>query len=101
MGYPIELILSRQLADCLNMPVFLTDTIGNLLFYNEPAEDILGKRFEDTGEMPVDEWGPVFKNKDDDGNPIPSAELPLVKTLLSLAGLKAMSMSHPMMKLPG
>ena len=24
-----------------------------------------------------------FKNKDDDGNPIPSAELPLVKTLLN------------------
>jgi hypothetical protein len=64
------------------MPVFLTDTVGNLLFYNEPAEDILGKRFEDTGEMPVDEWGTVFKNKDDAGNPIPSEELPLVKTLL-------------------
>ena len=83
MAYPIELILSRQLAECLDMPVFLTDTVGNLLFYNEPAEDILGKRFEDTGEMPVGEWGTVFKNKDDAGNPIPSEELPLVKTLLN------------------
>ena len=83
MGYPIELILSRQLADCLNMPVFLTDTMGNLLFYNEPAEDILGKRFEDTGEMDVNEWGTVFKNKDDAGNPIPPEELPLVKTLMN------------------
>ena len=72
MAYPIELILSRQLADCLNMPVFLTDPMGNLLFYNEPAEDILGKRFEDTGEMHVDEWGTIFKNKDDAGNPIPA-----------------------------
>jgi len=70
MAYPIELILSRQLAECLDMPVFLTDTVGNLLFYNEPAEDILGKRYEDTGEMAVDEWGTVFKNKDDGGNPI-------------------------------
>ena len=83
MAYPIELILSRQLAECLDMPVFLTDTVGNLLFYNEPAEDILGKRFEDTGEMPVDEWGTVFKNKDDAGISIPSEELPLVKTLLN------------------
>ena len=83
MAYPIELILSRQLAECLDTPVFLTDTVGNLLFYNEPAEDILGKRFEDTGEMPVDEWGTVFKNKDDAGNPIPSEELPLVKTLVN------------------
>jgi len=83
MAYPIELILSRQLADCLNMPVFQTDTTGNLLFYNESAEDILGKRYEDTGEMKVDEWGTVFKNKDDEGNSIPSEELPLVKTLLN------------------
>ena len=83
MAYPIELILSRQLAEVLAMPVFLTDTAGNLLFYNEPAEDILGKRYEDTGEMSVDEWGTVFKNKDDAGNPIPSEELPLVKTLLN------------------
>ena len=83
MAYPIELILSRQLAECLDMPVFLTDTVGNLLFYNESAEDILGKRYEDTGEMKVDEWGTVFKNKDDEGNSIPSEELPLVKTLLN------------------
>lgn len=81
MAYPIELILSRQLAECLGMPVFLTDTVGNLLFYNEPAENILGKRYEDTGEMAVEEWGTIFKNKDDAGNSIPPEELPLVKTL--------------------
>jgi len=83
MAYPIELILSRQLAECLGTPVFLTDTVGNLLFYNEPAEEILGKRFEDTGEMAVAEWGTIFKNKDDAGNPIPPEELPLVKTLMN------------------
>ena len=81
MAYPIELILSRQLAECMGMPVFLTDTAGNLLFYNEPAEEILGKRYEDTGEMQVDQWGNIFKNKDDAGNPILAEELPLVKTL--------------------
>ena len=83
MAYPIELILSRQLAEVLAMPVFLTDTEGNLLFYNEPAEEILGKRYEDTGEMQVDEWGTIFKNRDDAGNPIPAEELPLVKTLMN------------------
>ena len=41
----------------------------------------MGKRYEDTGEMHVSEWGTVFKNKDDVGNPIPPEELPLVKTL--------------------
>ena len=81
MAYAIELILNRQLADCLAIPVFITDTIGNLLFYNEPAEEILGKRYEDTGEMPVEHWSTVFKNKDEDGEPLPPDELPLVKTL--------------------
>lgn len=81
MAYEIELILNRQLADCLPIPVFLTDTKGNLLFYNEPAEELLGKRYEDTGEMSVEEWSNIFKTKDLDGNPIPPEDLPLVKTL--------------------
>lgn len=81
MAHEIELILARHLAECMDMPVFLTDTVGNLLFYNEPAEAILGRRFEETGEMQVSEWGTIFKNKDEDGNAIPPEELPLVKTL--------------------
>ena len=81
MAYRIEIILNRQLAECMAIPAFLTDTDGNLLFYNEPAEDILGRRYEDTGEMPVSEWGTIFKNKDEEGNPLAADELPLVKTL--------------------
>ena len=60
-AYEIEIILNRQLADCLSIPVFITDTAGNLIFYNEPAEEILGKRYEETGEMPVEMWGTIFK----------------------------------------
>lgn len=85
MAYEIEIILNRQLADCLSIPVFLTDTKGNLLFYNEPAEEVLGKRYEDTGEMPVEEWSTIFKTKEIDGTPIPPQDLPLVKTLLNCA----------------
>jgi PAS domain-containing protein len=80
-AYEIEIILNRQLADCLSIPVFITDTSGHLIFYNEPAEEILGKRFEETGEMPVAEWGTVFKPMDEQGLPLPPEELPLVKTL--------------------
>lgn len=81
MAYDIEIILNRQLADCLSIPVFLTDTKGNLLFYNEPAEEILGKRYEDTGEMPVETWSTIFKAKEFDGSEIVPQDLPLVKTL--------------------
>jgi PAS domain-containing protein len=80
-AYPIEIILNRQLADCLSMPVFITDTIGNLIFYNEPAEKILGSRFEDTGEMNVETWSTIFQQQDDDGNLLPPETLPLVRTL--------------------
>jgi len=83
MSYPIEIILNRQLAECLAIPVFITDTVGNLLYYNEPAEDILGKRYEDTGEMPVEVWGTIFKSKDESGKLLDPEELPLVKTLLN------------------
>ncbi|MEO6869706.1 MAG: PAS domain-containing protein [Ginsengibacter sp.] len=80
-AYEIEIILNRQLADCLSIPVFITDTVGNLIFYNEPAEEILGNRFEETGEMPVEQWSTEFKPVDADGNVVPPEELPLVKTL--------------------
>src|SRR6476620_7277254 len=63
------------------MPVFITDTTGNLIFYNEPAEKILGTRFEDTGEMKVEAWSTMFKQQDDDGDPLPPESLPLVRTL--------------------
>ena len=80
-AYPIEIILNRQLADCLSMPVFITDTEGHLIFYNEPAEKLLGTRFEETGEMKVETWGTIFKQKDDEGNLLPPESLPLVRTL--------------------
>jgi hypothetical protein len=80
-AYEIEIILNRQLADCLSIPVFITDTTGNLIFYNEPAEIILGTRFEDTGEMKVAQWATIFKPLDEEKNPLPPEELPLVKNL--------------------
>ncbi len=82
-GQQIEIILARQLADCLSVPVFIVGPEGTLLFYNEPAEQILGKRFEDTGEMLVGEWGEIWYPHDEDGNAIPREELPLVKTIYS------------------
>lgn len=80
-AYGIEIILNRQLADCLSMPVFITDTTGNLIFYNEPAEKLLGTRFEETGEMKVETWSTIFKQQDDEGRLLKPENLPLVRTL--------------------
>lgn len=75
---PIELILTRQLASTLAMPVFLVDPHGTLVFYNEPAEGLLGIRFEETGEMPAAEWTTLWEPTGDDGRPLPPERLPLM-----------------------
>ena len=77
----IEVILMRQLASCLAMPIFLVDPGGNLLFYNEPAEALLGRRYEETGEMPLEEWARIFHPASADGSPLPPEALPLVIAL--------------------
>jgi len=74
---PIELILTRHLAGTLAMPVFLVDAGGTLVFYNEPAERVLGMRFEESGEMPASEWATQWLPTDGDGAPIPPDKLPL------------------------
>jgi PAS domain-containing protein len=77
MTQPIELILMRELAGHLATPIFVVKPSGDLLFYNEPAEHLLGTRFDETGMMPFHEWATAFTPTDDDGAPIPPDELPL------------------------
>jgi PAS domain-containing protein len=74
---PIEIILLRELASHLAMPIFVVDTAGDLLFYNEPAERLLGSRFDETGKMPFAEWSTVFRPTDAQGEPVPPDELHL------------------------
>jgi PAS domain-containing protein len=78
---PIELILMRQLASSLVMPIFLVDTTGTLVYYNEPAEQILGVRFDETGEMPASEWTTRWQPCDADGVELVPERLPLIVAL--------------------
>jgi PAS domain-containing protein len=73
----IEQILIRQLAGYLAMAVFIVDADGNLVFYNEPAEHILGTRFDETGEMAATDWATAWAPTDDDGNALVPEALPL------------------------
>src|SRR4029450_11861242 len=47
----VEMILLRHLASYLFVPVLVVDATGTVVFYNEPAERILGVRFEETGRI--------------------------------------------------
>jgi PAS domain-containing protein len=74
---PIELILMRQCASHLAMPIWIMGPDGNLLFYNEPAELILGRRFDEAGEMPGDVLSTVFQTTAEDGSPLKAEDLPV------------------------
>jgi PAS domain-containing protein len=79
---PIELILTRHLAGTLAMPVFLVDADGTLVFYNEPAEHVLGVRFEETGEMPASQWATAWSPTDRDGTPVAPEQIPLMTAVV-------------------
>jgi PAS domain-containing protein len=81
MAFPIQIILIRQLAGYIGVPLFLADPNGDLLFYNEPAEAIVGLRFEETGAIPAQTWTSMFAQTDEQGQPIPPEELPLIIAL--------------------
>jgi len=83
MALPIQIILTRQLAGYLSVPLFLVDPKGDLLYYNEPAEALLGRRFDETGAMPAAVWSSMLPAFDGQGQPIPSAERPLMITVLA------------------
>ena len=78
---PLELILARNLMSASRRPAFLVDEGGVLVFYNEAAGALLGKRFEELGTVAAEEWGSLFGPFDDGGEPIPFDELPLAIAL--------------------
>jgi PAS domain-containing protein len=67
----------------LSTPAFLVDEGGTLVFYNEAAGVLLGKRFEELGTVGPDAWGSLFGPFDESGEPIPYDELPLVTAVRS------------------
>ena len=77
----IEVILLRQLASYLAMPILIADPEGTLLFYNEPAEQLMGMRFEETGELVMHEWEGIIKMTDEHGTLIPPEARPLIIAL--------------------
>lgn len=73
----LVLILARDLAENLATPIFVVDAVGNLVFYNEPAEQILGRRFAETGELAAAEWGSIWVPTEPDGRPMQLQDMPI------------------------
>lgn len=79
---PIELILFRQLATNLAVPVFLVDEHGDLVFLNEAAGGLLGIRFDDVDQLPFERWATMFRPRTPEGEPMPAEAVPLSRAIL-------------------
>jgi PAS domain-containing protein len=71
----VALILARELAVNLATPMWVWDETGELVYYNEHVQAILGSPQNEIGVGRLDEL-PVFEPSDLDGNPIDVADLP-------------------------
>ena len=72
----LVLILAREFASQLSMPMFVADADGNLVFYNEAAERVLGRTFAEAGELPAQEWAEAFEPSTLEGEPMALDEMP-------------------------
>lgn len=65
----------------MSVPIWITDELGNLIYFNEPTEQLLGVRFDEAGEMPASMLSKRFHLCDVDGTPLPEHERPLMIAL--------------------
>ena len=72
----LALILARELASQLATATFIADATGELVFYNEPAEEILGRTFAEAGPMPAEGWASQFRLENLDGTPMSAERMP-------------------------
>ena len=78
----LALTLARELASQLATAAFIADATGGLVFYNEPAEEILGRTFAEAGPMPAQGWASQFNLEDLDGSPLPMERMPASVALM-------------------
>lgn len=72
----IALILAKDLAANVATAMLLVDAEGDLVFFNEPAERILGRPYAEA-QMSRAELAKTFKPVDEEGKPIPLDRLPV------------------------
>lgn len=73
---PLQLILARNLLSSISTPAFLLGEGGILLFFNEAAGAMLGRRFEDTDTLSASDWTSEFGPITEGGESIPYEEIP-------------------------
>jgi PAS domain-containing protein len=78
---PLELILARNLIDGITLAAFLVDPDGVLVFFNDAAGELIGRRFEEVGRLRREEWSSEFGPFDEFGQLMPTDSLPVTVAL--------------------
>jgi PAS domain-containing protein len=75
-GPSLPLILARELAANLATPMFLIDAEGTLVFFNDAAELMLGRRYGEVGPITALEFGTMLDMAYLDGTPMRRRDSP-------------------------
>lgn len=82
MGHkPIELILLRQLASRLPLPVALVDAEGTLVYFNPATERLLGLDHAALDEYPTSRFDELLDPREADGSPMQVEDMPILVAL--------------------
>ena len=70
------LILARELASNLATPTLIADADGMLVYFNEAAEEIIGRPFSEIGETPMNEFSASFEPRTRNHSPLANEKRP-------------------------
>jgi PAS domain S-box-containing protein len=72
----LPLILAREFASNLATPLAIFDENGTFVFFNEPAERIIGQTPAELGNLLEQEWRARFSAERLDGTPVADEDQP-------------------------
>src|SRR5688500_18382675 len=81
MAPNIELILARSLAAHLAVPTFLADVKGNIVYFNEAAELLVGRAYEETPELTSRDLLELLDPRGEDGASVTVDGMPLPRAI--------------------
>jgi PAS domain-containing protein len=77
----VELIIARNLISGVALAGFIVDPEGVVVFFNDAAGELIGRRFQEVGPLGREQWSSQFGPFDEFGQLMPTGDLPLTVAL--------------------
>src|SRR4051812_31311575 len=75
------LILAREFASKLAVPMLIVDDEQRVVFFNEAAEELLGTSFAEATQLDADGWRLLLGAEDMEGNALSHEDWPAARAL--------------------